>query len=96
MNSFLLPPGWVKPRIVGMTERRKPRPRDPLQLAKLIGDIATGQTDDKVDDGKNAAASELGRLGGLKGGRARAEKMTPEERREVAVRAAQRRWGKPA
>ena len=42
-----------------MTERRKPRPRDPLQLAKLIGDIATGQVDDRVDDGKDAVTSEL-------------------------------------
>jgi hypothetical protein len=42
-----------------------PRPRDPVALAKLIGDIATGQTEDKpIDDGKNAAAANLGRLGG--------------------------------
>ena len=33
-----------------MTERRKPRPRDPLQLAKLIGDIATGQSSDPVHE----------------------------------------------
>lgn len=71
-----------------MTERRKPRPRDPLQLAKLIGDIATGQTDDKVEDGKDAAAAELGR----KGGRARAEAITPERRAEIARRAASLRW----
>ena len=78
-----------------MAERRKPRPRDPLQLAKLIGDIATGQTSDAVDDGKDAGMSELGRAGGLRGGPARAEKMTPEKRREVAIRAARRRWDKP-
>lgn len=71
-----------------MTERRKPRPRDPLQLAKLIGDIATGQTDDKVEDGKDAAAVEMGR----KGGRARAEAITPERRAEIARRAASLRW----
>jgi hypothetical protein len=57
-----------------MAERRKPRPRDPLQLAKLIGDIATGQTSDAVDDGKDAGMSELGRAGGLRGGPARAER----------------------
>ena len=67
-----------------MTERRKPRPRDPLQLAKLIGDIATGQVEDRVDDGKDAGMSELGRQGGLKGGKARAEKLNPERRREIA------------
>jgi hypothetical protein len=77
-----------------MTERRKPRPRDPLQLAKLIGDIATGQTEDKVDDGKDAAMSELGRVGGPKGGRARAEALSAERRREIARSAAAKRWKK--
>lgn len=78
-----------------MTERRKPRPRDPLQLAKLIGDIATGQVEDRVDDGKDAGMSELGRQGGLKGGKARAEKLNPERRREIAKAAAAARWGNP-
>lgn len=41
---------------------------------------------------KNPAAQALGRLGGLKGGRVRAERMTPDERRESASRAAQARW----
>lgn len=75
-----------------MTERRKPRPRDPVQLAKLIGDIATGQVEDREDDGKDAGMSELGRQGGLKGGRARAEKLPPERRREIAQAAAKGRW----
>jgi hypothetical protein len=43
-----------------MTERRKPCPRDPLQLAKLIGGIATGQVEDREDDGKDAAMSRGG------------------------------------
>jgi hypothetical protein len=75
-----------------MTERRKPRPRDPLQLAKLIGDIATGQVEDREDDGTDAGMSELGRQGGLKGGKARAEKLTPERRSEIARKAASTRW----
>ena len=75
-----------------MTERRKPRPRDPLQLAKLIGDIATGQVEDRGDDGKDAGMSELGRQGGLKGGQARAKKLTAERRREIAAEAARKRW----
>lgn len=75
-------------------ERRLKRPRDPLALAKLIGDIATGQVEDKVEDDKNPAAVELGRLGGKKGGKARASRMTPEERRESARKAVQARWGK--
>jgi hypothetical protein len=75
-----------------MAERRKKRPRDPFELAKLIGDIATGQVEDKADDGKNPAAVEIGRLGGLKGGRARAEKLSAERRREIAKAAIRKRW----
>jgi len=71
----------------------KKRPTDASQLAKLIVDIASGEVEDKPDYGdKNPAAVELGRLGGKKGGKARAESMTPEERREVARRAALKRW----
>ena len=56
-------------------------------------DIATGEVEDTApDDGKNPAAVELGRKGGLKGGKARAESMTPEERSEAARRAARARW----
>ncbi len=43
---------------------------------------------------KNPAAVALGRLGGLKGGKARAEKLSPERRKEIAVKAASARWGK--
>lgn len=43
---------------------------------------------------KNPAAVALGRLGGLKGGRARVEKLSPERRKEIARRAARVRWGK--
>jgi hypothetical protein len=43
---------------------------------------------------KNAAAVALGRLGGLKGGKARAQKLTPEQRRESARKAAVARWSK--
>jgi len=42
---------------------------------------------------KNPAAVALGKLGGMKGGRARAAKLTPEERKEIAQRAAKARWG---
>ncbi|MGD0950467.1 MAG: hypothetical protein ABSA52_24000 [Candidatus Binatia bacterium] len=70
------------------------RPRDPIQLAKLIGDIATGQLEDRVEDGKNPAAVELGRLGGASGGKARAEKLSKKRRAEIAKKAARTRWGK--
>lgn len=46
-----------------------------------------------TEDGKNPAAVALGRLGGLKGGKARAAKMTPTERSQSARRAAEKRWG---
>jgi hypothetical protein len=71
------------------------RPRDVNQLAKLIVDIATGEVEDvRPDDGKNPNAVALGRLGGLKGGKARAAKLTPERRKELAVNAAKKRWEK--
>jgi hypothetical protein len=74
---------------------RSRRPRDPNQLGKLIVDIATGEVDDPpADDDKDPAAVALGRKGGLKGGKARAAKMTAEERSEAAKRAADARWGK--
>ncbi|MEA2216476.1 MAG: hypothetical protein QOK19_2037 [Solirubrobacteraceae bacterium] len=72
---------------------RSRRPRDSNQLGKLIVDIATGEVDDiDIDQGKNPAAVELGRKGGLKGGKARANSMTAEERKEAAKRAARARW----
>jgi len=82
-----------------MTAKRLPRPRDPVQLGKLIGDILTGQVEDRAPDSpedstKDQAAVSLGRKGGLKGGAARAAKMTPEQRAEIARKAAKARWGK--
>ncbi len=53
-----------------MAKKRIKRPRDPVELAKLVGDIATGQVEDEVDDGKDDAAVEFARRGGLKGGEA--------------------------
>jgi hypothetical protein len=77
---------------LGMTERRRKRPRDPLALAKMIGDIATGQASDTEPDKRNPAAVEMGRLGGQKGGKARATKLSSEQRKEIAKKAAQKRW----
>ncbi len=63
------------------------------QLAKRIVDEATGETPPgEPEPEKNKAAQELGRLGGLKGGAARAQKLTAEERSEIAKKAAQARW----
>ena len=77
-----------------MAERQRKRPRDPLALAKMIGDIATGQAPDTVPDDRNPAAVALGKLGGAKGGKARADKLPPAKRREIAQKAAQKRWSK--
>jgi hypothetical protein len=69
----------------------KKRPRD---VNALAADIVAEATGEKADDGKDPAAVELGRKGGLKGGKARAEKLTPERRREIARKAAEARWAK--
>jgi hypothetical protein len=80
-------------RLFSMPDRSRKRPRDPNQLGKLIVDLATGDIDDDPQDvRKDPAAVALGRKGGLKGGKARAAKMTPEQRSEMARHAAQQRW----
>jgi hypothetical protein len=76
-----------------MPDRSRKRPRDPNQLAKLIVDLATGDADETPpEDTRDPAAVSLGRKGGLKGGKARAAKMTAAERSESAKRAARARW----
>jgi hypothetical protein len=69
------------------------RPRDPNQRAKLIVDIATGQSDQPKAP-KDSAAASYGRSGGKKGGLARASKLPPRRRTEIAKKAAQARWAK--
>ena len=76
-----------------MTTKPK-RPRDTNQLAHLIAGIDTGEIDPIKDDGKNAAAVALGRKGGLKGGKARAESLSVEKRSAIAANAARARWAK--
>jgi hypothetical protein len=77
-------------------QKRSRMPRDTNQLAHLITGMATGEApaDVKTDDGKNAAAVALGRLGGLKGGKARAKKLGKKKLREQAKAAAEARWAK--
>lgn len=70
------------------------RPRDPAQLAKLMVDLATGEAQDQAQAPDKGPMSVLGRAGGLRGGRARAEKLTPEKRAEIAREAAAARWRK--
>lgn len=67
---------------------------DMNQIAKRITDEATGAAPKTpAPPAKNQAAVELGRLGGKKGGAARAAKLTPEQRAEIARAAAAKRWG---
>jgi len=80
---------------MSMPKRLRKGKMDLNRLAKSIADRAT--TDDELqqkalEEGKNPAAVMLGRLGGLKGGKARAEKLSAEERKEIARKAAQVRW----
>jgi hypothetical protein len=72
---------------------RKKRPADANRRAFDIVRESTGEAPDP-DEGKDPAAVALGRKGGLKGGRARAAKMTPEERSKAAKKAAEARWNK--
>lgn len=66
------------------------RPGDVIGAAVMVGRIATGEIDEntKTDDGKNAAAVALGRMGG----KARAAGMTARKRKEIAKKAASARW----
>lgn len=72
--------------------KKQKMPRDPMQRAKLTIDLITGDAEPQPDRVKDAASVELGRQGGLIGGKRRAEKLSPERRREIAQKAAAARW----
>ena len=74
--------------------RGEKRPADVIGAAVMVGRIATGQVGDPKTE-KNPHAAALGKLGGAKGGKARATKLSPEKRREIARKAAEKRWRKP-
>jgi hypothetical protein len=69
-------------------------PADTNKRAKAIVDIVTGEEGEQQIDPIKAAAQALGRKGGLKGGKARAKALTPEQRAEIAKKAAAKRWKK--
>lgn len=78
-----------------MPDRSRKRPRDVNSLAASIVHDSTDEDRDArepADDGKDPAAVALGRKGGLKGGKARAAKLSPGQRSEIARAAAQARW----
>ena len=64
-----------------------------MQLAKLIGDIATGEIHEPSQP-PETPETEARRRGGLKGGRARAKRLSPTKRKVIACKAARARWKK--
>jgi hypothetical protein len=79
--------------IDGMPDRSRKRPRDINSLAaSIVSDATDEDRPEPADDGKDPAAVALGRKGGLKGGKARAAALTPEQRSEIARKAARTRW----
>jgi hypothetical protein len=76
-----------------MPDRSRKRPRDLNALAaSIVGDATGDAPQPEPNDGKDPAAVSLGRRGGLKGGKARAAKLSPEQRSEMAKKAAAARW----
>ena len=80
-----------------MPDRSRTRPRDPNQLAHNVFLESIGEAPKtEPPKAKNPAAVALGRLGGLKGGIARAAALSPKKRSQMAAKAANARWGKKA
>jgi hypothetical protein len=63
-------------------------------VEQAIGEHLDGTPLENPDAGKNPAAVALGKLGGKKGGKARAAKLSPAKRKQIAKNAARKRWGK--
>ena len=76
--------------------KRGQGPKDFNQIAWEVVQKAIGEMpkEEPPDPSKNPAAVTLGRLGGLKGGKARAESLTPAKRKAIAKKAAETRWAK--
>lgn len=74
-----------------MLEQMLKRPRDVNQLAKMIVDLTIGNP---IAEEPESPKAKAGRLGGLKGGKARSDSLTPERRKEIAKDAALKRWRK--
>jgi hypothetical protein len=95
MKTSYLDSGNSAAHTLVMQKRSSKQPRDINQLAKGIVDLATGNPiteDTSPITEKNPAAVALGRLGGLKGGKARAEKLSAKKRKQIAEKAAKTRW----
>lgn len=77
-----------------MPKRSRTGKPDVNQMAANLIDAISGELPaEQPESGKNPAAVALGRLGGLKGGKARAKKLSSRRRKEIAKKAAAKRWG---
>ncbi len=95
-NRSSIPKKAISKKKVGnRSGSRGQGPKDLNQSAYDIVQMVTGQAP-MPEPPKNPAAVSLGRLGGLKGGKARADALTPERRAEIAKKAAKTRWGSKA
>jgi hypothetical protein len=78
-----------------MRRSSKPLPKDANKRAFEIMKLSTEEPEEQPERSEiSKYLSEIGRKGGLKGGKARAEKLTAEQRKEIATRAAKKRWEK--
>ncbi len=74
--------------------KRSSKQKDPSEIARYVLDTVVPDAEPpKAEKEKNPAAVALGRLGGLKGGKARAAKLSAEQRKQIAANAAKKRWG---
>jgi hypothetical protein len=79
--------------------KRSSRPKHPdlnQFAASIVGEATSEEPEAPAQPEKNPHAQALGRLGGRKGGKARAVKLTPQQRREIAKKAAEKRWANKA
>ena len=83
---------WVVPSRA--STKKKKRSRDTNVLAFQVVQEATGQAPPEPEDTRNPAAVALSKLGASKGGKARAAKLSPRKRKQIAKKAAAARWGK--
>lgn len=72
--------------------KRSSKQKDPSEIARHVLDAVVPDAEPKPE--KNPATVALGRLGGLKGGKARAAKLTAKQRKQIAELGAAKRWGK--
>jgi hypothetical protein len=101
-GPFVFVPEWAMPSR-SSTKKSKPKregtEHDFTVVARRVVEQAIGERLDgsplpEKDAGKNPAAVALGKLGGAKGGHARAKALSPKARRAIARKAAKARWGK--